>query len=94
VAPILDRTPCHENTFDPDRVPADAVCRPCGRDGENNVPIAAGPCEPTWRSLGDHFKCPAWWRKAKIGMWLHWGPQAVGEDGDWYAKWIYMPKYA
>ena len=58
------------------------------------VPIAAGPCEPNWTSLGDHFKVPAWWRQAKIGMWLHWGPQSVGEDGDWYAKWIYMPQHA
>jgi alpha-L-fucosidase len=58
------------------------------------VPIAPGPCEPTWNSLGDHFKQPKWWREAKIGMWLHWGPQSVGEDGDWYAKWIYMPREA
>jgi alpha-L-fucosidase len=58
------------------------------------VPIAPGPCQPTWKSLGDNFKTPAWWRQAKIGVWLHWGPQSVGEDGDWYAKWIYMPKYA
>ena len=58
------------------------------------VKIASGPFEPTWKSLGDHFKTPKWFRKAKIGMWLHWGPQSVGEDGDWYAKWIYMPKYA
>lgn len=59
-----------------------------------NVPIADGPCKPTWESLGENFKTPTWWRKAKIGMWLHWGPQAVGEDGDWYAKWIYMPRHA
>jgi len=59
-----------------------------------DVPISPGPCEPTWKSLGDHFQTPAWWRQAKIGVWLHWGPQSVGEDGDWYAKWIYMPKYA
>ena len=59
-----------------------------------NVPISPGPCEPTWKSLGDHFQTPSWWRQAKIGVWLHWGPQSVGEDGDWYAKWIYMPKYA
>jgi alpha-L-fucosidase len=58
------------------------------------VKIAQGPCEPTWKSLGDHFKTPRWFRKAKIGMWLHWGPQSVAEDGDWYAKWIYMPKHA
>ena len=61
---------------------------------EIKVPIAPGPCEPNWKSLGDHFKVPAWWNEAKIGVWLHWGPQSVGEDGDWYAKWIYMPKYA
>lgn len=59
-----------------------------------DVPIAPGPCEPTWKSLADHFKTPRWWREAKIGMWLHWGPQSVGEDGDWYAKWIYMPQHA
>lgn len=58
------------------------------------VEIAPGPCEPTWKSLGDHFKSPAWFRQAKIGMWLHWGPQSIGEDGDWYAKWIYMPQSA
>ncbi len=59
-----------------------------------DVPIADGPCQPNWKSLGDNFKRPTWWREAKIGMWLHWGPQSVAEDGDWYAKWIYMPKYA
>ena len=59
-----------------------------------NVPIADGPCKPTWQSLGDHFKCPAWWRQAKIGVWLFWGPMSVGEEGDWYAKWMYMPKHA
>ena len=59
-----------------------------------DVPIGAGPCAPNWESLGDNFKVPTWWRQAKIGMWLHWGPQSVGEDGDWYAKWIYMPSHA
>ena len=59
-----------------------------------DVPIVDGPCQPNWKSLGDHFKTPGWWRQAKIGMWLHWGPQSTGEDGDWYAKWIYMPRYA
>ena len=58
------------------------------------VKIAEGPCQPTWQSLGDNFKTPKWFREAKIGMWLHWGPQSIGEDGDWYAKWIYMPKFA
>ncbi|MBL9204905.1 MAG: alpha-L-fucosidase [Opitutaceae bacterium] len=56
------------------------------------VPIAEGPVLPTWSSLGDHFKTPTWWRNAKIGMWLHWGPQSVGESGDWYARFMYMPQ--
>lgn len=58
------------------------------------VPIADGPFQPTWRSLGDGFKTPAWWNHAKIGMWLHWGPSTVPRDGDWYAKRLYMPKYS
>ena len=61
---------------------------------EIQVPIEEGPCKPTWKSLGENAKRPDWWRTAKIGMWLHWGPQSVGREGDWYAKWIYMPKYA
>lgn len=51
-----------------------------------SVEIASGPFDPTWKSLGDHFKVPAWFRQAKIGMWLHWGPQSVGEDGDWWPE--------
>jgi alpha-L-fucosidase len=58
------------------------------------VQVAEGPFEPTWKSLGEQFKTPGWFREAKIGMWLHWGPQSIGEDGDWYAKWIYMPQSA
>jgi len=53
-----------------------------------DMPIAPGPCEPTWKSLGDHFQRPTWWRKAKIGMWLFWGPMSVGEEGDWHAEWL------
>ena len=71
-----------------------AMAGPAAEMQKIAVPIADGPCEPNWKSLGDHFKQPKWWRDAKIGMWLHWGPQSVGEDGDWYAKWIYMPKHA
>jgi hypothetical protein len=59
-----------------------------------NIPIAEGPVNPNWKSLGDHATRPSWWKNAKIGMWLHWGPQSVGREGDWYAKWIYMPKHA
>jgi alpha-L-fucosidase len=52
------------------------------------LPIAAGPYEPTMASL-KQYKCPAWFRDAKFGIWAHWGPQAVPMDGDWYARGIY-----
>ena len=56
-----------------------------------DIPIAAGPFEPTRKSLGDGVdgKAPAWFREGKIGLWLHWGPQAMGRSGDWYAKFLY-----
>ncbi len=59
-----------------------------------DVPIADGPCLPSWKSLGVHFKCPTWWRQAKIGAWLFSGPMSVGDDGDWYAKWMYKKSQA
>ena len=50
--------------------------------------IAPGPFEPTLDSL-KQYKCPEWFRDAKLGMWAHWGPQAVPMDGDWYARGMY-----
>jgi len=34
---------------------------------------------------------PAWFRDAKLGIWSHWGPQAVPARGDWYARFMYVP---
>ena len=58
-----------------------------------NRPIPPGPCNPTWDSLGNYFKStpPTWWRDAKIGFWIHWGPQSQGRTGDWYARFLYQP---
>ncbi|MCX5676552.1 MAG: alpha-L-fucosidase [Planctomycetota bacterium] len=53
------------------------------------MPIAPGPFEPTFDSL-KQYKCPAWFRDAKLGIWAHWGPQAVPMAGDWYAKHMYV----
>ena len=44
--------------------------------------------EPTWASLSQ-FQTPDWFRDAKFGMWAHWGPQCVPEQGDWYARQMY-----
>jgi len=55
------------------------------------VPMTKGPFEPTWESLSK-FQCPEWFRDAKFGIWSHWSPQAVPEQGDWYAQLMYNPK--
>ena len=48
-----------------------------------------GPYAPTWESLL-HYECPQWYRDAKFGIWNHWSPQCVPEDGDWYARNMYI----
>jgi alpha-L-fucosidase len=51
--------------------------------------IAPGPFEPTRESLSK-YEAPDWFRDAKFGIWAHWGPQSAAEDGDWYARNMYM----
>jgi len=61
-----------------------------GAEEKVNCPIADGPFKGDVNSL-KQYQCPDWFRDAKFGMWAHWGPQAVPEMGDWYAKRMYMP---
>ncbi len=51
--------------------------------------ISAGPFQGTRASL-KQYEVPDWFRDAKFGMWAHWGPQSAIEDGDWYARNMYM----
>ena len=51
--------------------------------------IAPGPFQPDWESL-KQYQCPAWFRDAKFGIWAHWTAQCVPEQGDWYARSMYM----
>jgi alpha-L-fucosidase len=58
-----------------------------------DFPMAKGPFEPTWQSINDHYTAyPAWLREAKFGIWVHFGPQASGMSGDWYAQRMYIEK--
>ena len=60
------------------------------------LPIAPGPCTPDWKALSRQYTVPAWWREAKFGAWAHWDPQSMPEQGDWYARGMYMegnPQY-
>ncbi|MGD0778656.1 MAG: alpha-L-fucosidase [Candidatus Solibacter sp.] len=58
---------------------------------ESPIPNLAGdgPYQPTWPSLLQ-YECPEWYRDAKFGIWNHWTPQCVPEDGDWYARYMYL----
>ena len=57
-----------------------------------DFPIAAGPYEPTWESIESNYPgTPNWLRDAKFGIWVHFGPQAAGHRGDWYARKMYRP---
>ena len=45
--------------------------------------------EPTVESL-KHYAVPEWFQDAKLGIFMHWGPQCVaGVAPTWYARWIY-----
>jgi alpha-L-fucosidase len=48
-----------------------------------------GPFEATWNSL-KQYQCPDWFRDAKFGIWAHWSAQCVPEQGDWYARMMYL----
>lgn len=56
-----------------------------------DFPMADGPFKPTWESISENYPAdPAWLREAKFGFWVHFGPQAAGNSGDWYARKLYM----
>ncbi|SFN70728.1 alpha-L-fucosidase [Sphingomonas sp. OK281] len=54
---------------------------------KGNIP--EGPFQPYWESL-KAYECPSWFRDAKFGIWAHWSPQCVPEQGDWYARNMYI----
>ncbi len=66
--------------------PAETNARQVPKPGE--LPLTKGAFAPTEESL-KQYKCPEWFRDAKFGIWAHWGPQAVPEQGDWYARKMY-----
>ena len=60
-----------------------------GFGGLGTLAVAAEKFEATTESLKQH-QTPEWFRDAKFGIWAHWGPQCVPEDGDWYARRLYL----
>jgi alpha-L-fucosidase len=61
----------------------------------HDLSITPGPFQASRGSL-DAYRVPDWFRDAKFGIWSHWGPQSGVEDGDWYARNMYIqgsPQY-
>ena len=58
---------------------------------ESPIPNLAGdgPYKGTWESMLQ-YDAPEWYQDAKFGIWAHWSPQCVPEDGDWYARNMYI----
>jgi alpha-L-fucosidase len=57
-----------------------------------DFPIENGPFAPTWSSIIANYptRDSEWLRQAKFGIWVHFGPQAAGQSGDWYARRMYI----
>ena len=79
----------------PEPLPADSVPMGDFRSAPEiklDLPIHPGPYQPTWESIEKNYPgTPDWLREAKFGIWVHLGPQAAGESGDWYARRLYAP---
>jgi len=60
--------------------------------GADDAPLdlSPGPFNSNVTSL-EAYRTPEWFRDAKFGIWSHWGPQAVPGQGDWYARFLYVP---
>jgi alpha-L-fucosidase len=54
------------------------------------LPVAAGPYAADWKAMSRMYVVPEWWRDAKFGAWAHWDPQSMPEQGDWYARRMYL----
>jgi alpha-L-fucosidase len=45
-----------------------------------NITLPSGPFQPQWASL-ERYRVPDWFRDAKFGIFVHWGPQTLaGSD--------------
>lgn len=49
----------------------------------------AASFEPTWTSL-QQYRCPEWFRDAKLGIFLHWGVNTVPAFDGHYGRYMYI----
>lgn len=67
-----------------------AALRPRLAFAQSVQPNTPGPFQATLASL-QSYRTPAWFADAKFGIWAHWGPQSGVEQGDWFARLMYIP---
>lgn len=83
-------------TVEPGDVPINVQSLRAGNDFPVDIwnlpplPVAKGPYQDDWRQIGRRYSVPEWWRDAKFGAWAHWDPQSMPEQGDWYARGMYI----
>jgi alpha-L-fucosidase len=59
------------------------------------TPLPPGPFAPTWDSLKENYRVPAWFYEAKFGLFMHWGVYAVpAHHNEWYEKHMYAAERA
>lgn len=103
VSERLDNQIWHPTNWHNDRPTSPVPDLPIPGGSYNGVPMNSpipnlagrGPYKPNWDSLLQ-YECPEWYRDAKFGIWNHWSPECVPEDGDAYAEGLYRegsPKY-
>lgn len=50
----------------------------------------SGKYDATWESLESNYSVPEWFKDAKFGIFIHWGPYTVPAAGsEWYPKHMY-----
>lgn len=61
-----------------------------------NQKIEDGPFSASWDSL-ENYTIPEWYKDAKFGIFIHWGPYCVpAYGGEWYPRQMYLqntPEY-
>ena len=55
-----------------------------------DLPIIDGPFSTIVAVALNNTRRPNGSGDAKFGIWAHWGPQCEPEDGDWYARNMYI----
>ena len=67
-----------------------AAALPLSGSAAEKAQPGSGGFTADWASLTAGYRAPDWFRDAKFGIWAHWSAQCVPEEGDWYAREMYV----